>query len=235
VVGDEGLLAEQRAFYRARAPEYDDWWQRRGPYDRGPEVAAEWERQVAVVASALDDVAPTGAVLELAAGTGWWTERLARRAGQLTVVDSSPEALGLNRRRVDRPDVDYVVADVFRWVSDRRYDLVFFSFWLSHVPRDCFSEFWALVGRCLAPGGRAFFVDNRHDPSSASPVADPFVLHYRPDEHLRQVSDGRRFRVVKVMYEPEELEAALGDLGWSARVEATGWFLYGRAEPPPGP
>ena len=29
------LLAEQRSFYRARAPEYDEWWQRQGPYDQG--------------------------------------------------------------------------------------------------------------------------------------------------------------------------------------------------------
>ena len=30
---DDDLLREQRRFYRARAPEYDEWWQRRGRYD----------------------------------------------------------------------------------------------------------------------------------------------------------------------------------------------------------
>jgi hypothetical protein len=53
-VNDEGLLAEQRAYYRARAPEYDEWWQRRGRYDRGSDLAEEWDRQVAQVAAALD-------------------------------------------------------------------------------------------------------------------------------------------------------------------------------------
>ena len=43
---DDGLLAEQRAYYRARAPEYDEWWQRRGRYDRGSDLAEEWDRQV---------------------------------------------------------------------------------------------------------------------------------------------------------------------------------------------
>src|SRR5208282_4540765 len=52
-VNDDDLLAEQRSYYRARAPEYDEWWQRRGRYDRGEEQLLEWQRQVAVVDDAL--------------------------------------------------------------------------------------------------------------------------------------------------------------------------------------
>ena len=47
-VSDEALLSEQRSYYQARAPEYDEWWQRRGRYDRGEEELLEWQRQVAV-------------------------------------------------------------------------------------------------------------------------------------------------------------------------------------------
>ena len=46
---DEDLLAEQRSYYRARAPEYDEWWQRRGRFDRGEEELLEWGRQVAAL------------------------------------------------------------------------------------------------------------------------------------------------------------------------------------------
>jgi ubiquinone/menaquinone biosynthesis C-methylase UbiE len=77
-------------------------------------------------------VGATGGVLELAGGTGWWTARLASTAAQLTVIDASPEVLAINRQRV-ATDVTYVVADVFEWRPDRAYDVVFFSFWLSHV------------------------------------------------------------------------------------------------------
>ena len=97
---DESLLAEQRSYYRARALEYDEWWQRQGRFDRGEEELLEWQRQVAVVDDALASFGATGSVLELAGGTGWWTERLARTADRLTVVDSSPEALALNEERV---------------------------------------------------------------------------------------------------------------------------------------
>ena len=69
-------LAEQVDYYRARAPEYDDWWERRHQYDFGPEFATAWAREVAAVGDALDRFAPTGDVLELAAGTGIFTAQL---------------------------------------------------------------------------------------------------------------------------------------------------------------
>lgn len=155
---DDDLLAEQQTYYRRRVPEYDDWWQRRGPYDRGPEHTSQWRDEVAEVERALSAFGGTGNVLELAGGTGWWTERLAATADRLTVVDGAPEALELNRARVERAEVDYVVADLFAWAPPvaHAYDVVFFSFWLSHVPRARFEAFWSLVASCLVPGGRVF-------------------------------------------------------------------------------
>jgi ubiquinone/menaquinone biosynthesis C-methylase UbiE len=149
-VKDAELLAEQVAYYRARAPRYDEWWQRCGVYDMGPELAAEWDRQLALVEEALATFSVSGHVLELAGGTGWWTQRLARCAETLTVVDSSPEALEISRSRTDRDDIAYKVADVFSWLPDRAYDVVFFSFWLSHVPRQRSRAFWSMVRSCLS-------------------------------------------------------------------------------------
>ncbi len=227
---DDELLEEQRAFYRARAPEYDEWWQGRGRYRREHDQAREWRRQLATVEAALETFNPAGDVLELAGGTGWWTERLARTARRLTVVDASPEALELNRDRVGRPDVDYVMADVFAWRPDRVFDVVFFSFWLSHVPRSRFRAFWSLVRAC-APHGRVFLIDNRSDPTPGHVGKDPYVVEYQRDLHLRRLGDGSEYRVVKVMYEPDELQALLEAEGWDSAIDATRWFIFGSATP----
>lgn len=228
---DDDVLEEQRAFYRARAPGYDEWWQGRGPYQRANDQRDAWDRQVAVVDAALAAFDPTGDVLELAGGTGWWTERLARTARRLTVVDGSPEALALNRRRVGRVEVDYAVADLFSWQPTRSYDVVFFSFWLSHVPRGRVKGFWDLVRSCLAPDGRVFLVDNRSSPTPGLPGKDPYVAQYRPDLHLRRLADGSEYRVVKVTYEPGELQALLAADGWRAAIDGTEWFVFGSARP----
>jgi demethylmenaquinone methyltransferase/2-methoxy-6-polyprenyl-1,4-benzoquinol methylase len=230
VLDDDELLEEQRSYYRARAPDYDEWWQRRGRYDSGEQLTLEWHRQIAAVDAALARFGATGDVLELAGGTGWWTERLASTAHRLTVVDASPEALAINRERV-ATDVTYLVADLFEWRPDRSYDVVFFSFWLSHVPRSRFPAFWSLVRSCLAPSGRVFLLDNRDDPIPASDVQDPYVVEYGTDAHLRTLGDGSQYRVVKVMYEPDELQALLEAEGWYAQLFATRWFIYGSAQP----
>ena len=227
MVESESLLAEQAAYYRARAAEYDEWFFRLGRYDRGSVGNAAWFAEVDEVRAALDAFGPSGDVLELACGTGLWTERLLPYATQLTCVDASPEMIEINRVRVGG-SVEYVVADLFSWTPDRTYDTIFFSFWLSHVPPERFDSFWATVRSALAPGGRAFFVDSRFEPSS---TAENHVLEGPAGAtQTRKLNDGREFRVVKVFYEPEGLTKQLSTSGFTADVRVTPtYFVYGSA------
>jgi hypothetical protein len=105
---------------------------------------------------------------------------------------------------------------------------VFFSFWLSHVPRSRFGAFWALVRSCLAPGGRVFLVDNR-DPDPSGEIEDDYVVRAGPDLDVRRLHDGSEYQVVEIYYEPEELRSLLGDEGWTAELDATRWFIFGEA------
>jgi demethylmenaquinone methyltransferase/2-methoxy-6-polyprenyl-1,4-benzoquinol methylase len=208
------LIEEQQRYYSARAPEYDDWWLRRGRYDFGSEANERWFADAREVEHALEAFAPTGGVLELAAGTGLWTRHLVGYADTLTAVDAAPETLELNRARVDG-GVEYVVADLFAWEPPQRYEVCFFGFWLSHVPPSRFAEFWRLVDRALEPDGRFFLVDSA-DPTPGAPSV-------QLDEHRsrRTLADGREFEVVKRWYEPEVLERDLAALGWQSSIRTT--------------
>ena len=119
---DEAWKDDQIEYYRRRAAEYDEWFLRLGRYDRGPEHRARWNREVEVVRDALERFAPRGDVLELAGGTGLWSERLKPHATRLTVVDASPEMLGINRARLGGAQVEYVRADLFDWQPERSGD-----------------------------------------------------------------------------------------------------------------
>lgn len=225
----EGLLASQLAYYRARASEYDTWFLRQGRYDRGEAHAQRWFGEVAQLECALTDFSPHGDILELACGTGWWTERLSEYGTSLTAVDASPEAIALNRERLPSKHITYVQADLFAWEPERTFDTVFFSFWLSHVPPERFEGFWSLVRRCLKPGGRVFFIDSSYAPEA---TARDHTLN-NPDavSVTRRLGDGRTFEIVKVFYEPEPLEAQLGALGWKASVRQTEtFFLHSTAQ-----
>jgi SAM-dependent methyltransferase len=214
------LLAEQRRYYRERAPEYDDWWFRRAGYVLDAETAARWFADVRELEAALDAFGPRGDVLELAAGTGIWTQHLLRRADRVTAVDAVAEVLEQNRARNDAA-ADYVLADVFEWEPPREFDVCFFGFWHSHVPSKLFEAFWQLVRRALKPDGRVFLVDNarlgdtRHLVSSGGEVA------------RRRLSDGREFDIVKRFWEPGELEREVAAVGFdlSVRTTANGYFI----------
>ena len=223
------LLQEQIEYYRARADEYDEWWFRRGRYDRGAEDNARWFAEAAQVRAALDAWRPRGNVLELACGTGIWTQELARQAERLTLVDSSAEVLAINASRVQHPRLERIQADLFTWQATERYDTVFFSFWLSHVPLDRFASFWNTVQGWLEPHGRVFFIDSLYDERS---TARDHQLHGPAATTVeRTLNDGRAFRIVKVFYRPMVLQERLAELGWRADVQATPtYFLFGSAE-----
>lgn len=230
MTAEEQILREQIAYYRARAPEYDEWFLRQGMCDLGPEWNERWHAEVETVAAALDSFAPVGRVLELACGTGWWTQRLASHADELVSVDASPEAIEIARGRV--LSARYIVADLFDWEPDEHYDVVFFSFWLSHVPASRFEWFWSLLDRALAPAGRVFFIDNFRRKKLPELVELTNVRSFlqrdgeKKGEVIRRLNDGREFRAVKIYYEPDELRGRLAALGWNVDVTSTEWFLY---------
>jgi SAM-dependent methyltransferase len=107
----------------------------------------------------VDELNPTGEVLELGCGPGGFTRELARHARCVTAVDSSPRMLARNTVEVGRSNVRYIQADVFEWEPDVPYDVVFFGFLLSHVPPGLFESFWWLLRACLRSRGRVAFVD----------------------------------------------------------------------------
>jgi len=199
-VTDE-LLADQVAYYRQRAGEYDVT-----AYD---DVAAARGRIARLVAQ----MQPTGSVLEMACGTGLWTQALARFADTVTAVDAAVEAVAIARDRVRSDNVMFEVADVFSWASEERLDVIFFSAWLSHVPTSRFEQFWQLLRPRLANGGRVLFIDEHVDErAKESYVAED-------DEIVeRELQDGTTYRIVKNFVDPEELERRLRDLGWACTI-----------------
>jgi len=219
-------LAEQIAYYRVRAPEYDAWANREGDFDRGDRNEA-WHEEKRRLAVRLREFWPTGNVLEIAGGTGQWTEQLLRYTPLVTVLDAAPEALEENRKRTARRTemIRYVQGDVFTWEPPERFDVVFFSYWLSHVPPELFAGFWERVGCCLKPGGRVFLIDNL--PSDEAEELDPETPTGDDMSVLRLAPDGNSYRVWKVLRSPEELHKVLFDLGWDLEAFATGdYFLW---------
>ena len=226
-MANEERIKEQIEYYRRRAAEYDEWHLRQGRYDRGEDHRRRWFAELDAIRTALTDSEPSGRILEIAAGTGLWTEQLARSCDSLIALDASVECLEINRGKTRDPRVEYVVSDAFDRCLRGTYDFVFFGFWLSHVPEAIFKEFWATVERVLVPNGKVFFTDSLLTQES---TAKGHTGLDRSGTAERMLNDGSQYTIVKVFYEPEELEEKLAETGWRADVRATGeFFLYGIA------
>jgi SAM-dependent methyltransferase len=195
-------------YYRHWAPAYDEVYTR-------PERQAD----LLAVRSRLTDWFAGRHVLELAAGTGWWTSVLADTAASVTATDVNQATLDVARaRRAWPPTVEFVPADALALQAiPGDFDAAFAGFFWSHVPLAKIDAFLEALLLRLRSGSLAVFVDNRLVPGSVHPVA-------RQDEggntyQRRQMADGRSWDVLKNFPEPDEVRARLSRFGQSAGVE----------------
>jgi demethylmenaquinone methyltransferase/2-methoxy-6-polyprenyl-1,4-benzoquinol methylase len=220
--------ADMVAYYEARAAEYDDWYLRRGRYSHGPIDDMAWQADLDQATTWLDRLPLTGEIVELAAGTGWWSPLLADK-GELSIYDAASAPLDRARQRLVAHRLRAHIHERDAWAEpDRQVDGLFCGFWLSHVPRSRLAEFLALARRWLKPAGTFAFIDSRPDPRSG---ARDHARDTTEDVSVRRLADGREFRIPKVYYEPDEIEATLREAGFSdAEVATTSrFFLLGRA------
>ncbi len=215
--------AEMIAYYAARAPEYDDWYLRRGRYEHGPIHDAAWNAELDAAGRWLDGLPMSGRIVELAAGTGWWSPLLASK-GELWMTDAAEAPLERARERLvaHRLRAHLHVRDAWAEPEGEPANALFAGFWLSHVERDRTAAFLGLAARWLAPRGRIALIDSLPDPRSGA------VDHPAPadDRSVRRLDDGREFTIVKVYRTADEIAAALAAAGFrEVAVTTTGRFF----------
>jgi len=204
---DEGI----KGYYAARAPEYDNVY-------RKPERQAdlrEIERWVRAKSAG-------ARVLEIACGTGYWTQFIAPAALEVTALDAAPEVLALARARVAHGNVEFIVGDAYDPPRDAPFDFAFAGFWFSHVPKARQREFLARLNAALRPGARVVLLDNRYVEGSSTPVTerDADGNGYQ----ARTLADGSAHRVLKNFPTEDELVALVAGLGERAAWKA--WTYY---------
>jgi demethylmenaquinone methyltransferase/2-methoxy-6-polyprenyl-1,4-benzoquinol methylase len=215
-------------YYEARAAEYDDWYLRRGRYAHGVVQDMAWEMELSAATTWLDGLPLAGEIVEIAAGTGWWTALLAAK-GDLHAYDAAGATLDRARTRLVAHGLRAHLHVRDAWAApDRAVDALFTGFWLSHVPRSRLAEFLAIARAWLRPGGIFAAIDSQ--PDAASGTIDPLPPP-APDLARRRLADGREFTIPKVHYRSDELADALRAAGFvDVEVGSSGrFFLLVRA------
>lgn len=185
-------------YYSDRVAEYED------VYDR-PERAAHLE----ALESAVTETLAGHDVIELACGTGYWTERVSQTADSVVAMDASRAVLReAASKSVPGIDVAFVQADAYAPpVDEETFTAGFAGFWWSHVPRNTLDDFLRTLHETLAEGARVCFVDNRFVEGSSTPISrsDGDGNTYQ----RRQLQDGSTYTVLKNFPSAAELRDAV--------------------------
>lgn len=215
---------------RAADQNLKDYYARRaGEYER---IYAKPERQADL--ARLREIVPSLVegrdVLEIACGTGYWTQFVATRARSVLATDVNREVLDIARRkRYPRDNVTFARVDIYEENAlAGHFDAGLAAFWWSHVPRQELARFLACFHGRLQAGATVVFLDNRYVEGSSTPLS-------RPDAHgntyqTRALDDGSRYEVLKNIPDGDEIAAALGACAATLEYTELDYFWYARYE-----
>lgn len=142
-------------------------------------------------------------------------------ADSIVAVDGAQEMLDINQTNLNSPRITYELANLFTWQPKIQYDLVFCAFWLSHVPPALLSAQLQMMWRAVKPGGRIFIVD---EPVGGKQASGPIEGEF---EQVRELNDGRKFRIVKTYIDYANIKANLAVLGFQDFYTwARGYFFF---------
>lgn len=190
-----------KEYYAARAKEYDKIYSK-------PERQAD----LRLIETWLPQNYIGKHVLEIAAGTGYWTQFIAPVAASLVALDASAETFEVARNRVSEKHVQWLIGDAYEIpMPDPLFDASFAGFWFSHVPKSRRREFLIGLNRVLQKGAKVIFLDNSYVQGSSTPLTES------DDEgntyQHRTLADGSLHSVLKNFPTESELIESIDGLG----------------------
>jgi SAM-dependent methyltransferase len=208
----QAVESSMQAYYAARAREYDR------VYDK-PERQAD----LRVLKEWLPPLFRGSRLLEVACGTGYWTQFIAPQSRQIVAVDTSPETIAIAQSRVPRDKVSFLVADAYDLPLDQGpFDAAFAGFWLSHVPKKRQTDFLRGLSATVARGSTVVFVDNLYVEGSNHPISDRD--HEGNTYQLRTLDEGSVHRLLKNFPTEAELRTLIEPFGHGIRFRRLDYY-----------
>lgn len=188
-------------YYNKRAQQYDEIYLR-----------DERQGDISSLKSILKNLLSEHDVLEVAAGTGFWTEAIAQTARSVTAVDLSEEMQKVAMEKSYRKkNVRFQTADAYSLDSvSGSFSAGFSGFWWSHIPRPKIPLFLDGLHSKIDRGGLVVFIDNNYVEGTSHPI-----VFEDEDENTyqRRSLDGEgEYQIVKNYPTEDEFHRYLSDL-----------------------
>jgi len=192
---------DMKRYYRERAPIYDDVYSY-PERQNDLRYLEEYVRQQFVGVE----------VLEIAAGTGYWTQFLAPGASSVLATDATEYTLSQLNHRPNCNNVPTLILDAYALGSlNRKFGGAFAGLWYSHVPKQRRNEFLSGLHQTLLPGAKVLLIDNSAAQCERLPIShtDQYGNTYQD----RTLKPGSTHKVLKNFPAEAELIEATKNYG----------------------
>ena len=150
------------------------------------------------------------AVLEVAAGTGYWTQFIVQTARSLLATDATAPVLAILQDRIHSEVLEVRQCDAYALDTlPTGFSGGFAGLWLSHVPKQQLNAFIASFHQRLSAGAQVVLLDNSRAQCERLPIShvDAFGNSYQD----RCLDDGSVHRVLKNFPDEAELREMAGE------------------------
>ena len=163
-------------------------------------------------------------VLEVACGTGYWTQFIAREARHVHACDINEAVLDIAREKPIAPGrVDFARGDAITLEGvPAGCDAAFAGFWWSHVRKSEIAKFVVNLAGKLAPGAVVAILDNTYAEGSSTPISrrDAEGNTYQ----MRTLANGEQYEVLKNFPTAEELRGTVNAVAREAHLETLTYY-----------
>lgn len=205
-------------YYAERAGEYERVFEK-------PERQKDLQRMVAI----LHDLFFEKDILEIACGTGWFTQRLAQTAASILATDINEPVLEIARaKNYPEGKVQFQCDDILNPVVERQFDALFAGFIWSHIRLETLDNFVKQCLRWVKPGGLLVFVDNHFIPESNTPIHQ--VDGDENTYQIRRLQNGTEHLVLKNFPTTAFLTQTLEKQASSVEVQQLGYYWMGMCQ-----
>lgn len=186
-----------KQYYARRAGEYESIYHK-----------PERQSDLRLLESRISTIFSGCSVLEIACGTGYWTQFASRSARSITASDINPEVIAIAKSKAYPVVPEFLIADAYAPDTIAgNFDAMLSAFWWSHVPKQRLEEFIGGLHKRLPAGALMVFVDNRYVEGSSTQV--DFVDEAGNSYQDRTLKDGSAHRVLKNFPSSNEISRVL--------------------------
>jgi ubiquinone/menaquinone biosynthesis C-methylase UbiE len=191
------LIKEMNLYYKNRTPYHDMYMSYTDNYNM--------EKLLAPIIKKIEPYIYNKDVLEIACGTGNWTQVLSKRVRSVVATDLHDTYLAVARKKkYKHKNVIFEVADAYKLHGiDKKFSVAFAADWWSHIPKSRIRNFIKMLHSKLLPNSKVIFID-----MLPSPALNKMFSYIDEEDNViqkRELPNGKTYRVVKNSPTKEEL------------------------------